>query len=206
MIEESVILAVFNKGKFEIDDTIKTESSFDIDNVKTAFKVADIVTRDDKSQNKIKVKWSIKNSNVLTKNTGRVYLIVVDKQIYKIGGSQCKGGIKSTIDSYINALTGHPSPNRYGIHLMIREELNKNKKVEIYMIESPKIKVKLSGLFNNYNEKYISAYKEMESICLKEYKNRLGNFPIWNFQESNKSLPQWVHTGRNKLSKKIKKA
>ena len=59
---------------------------------------------------------------------------------------------------------------------------------------------------NNYNEKYISAYKEMESICLKEYKNRLGNFPIWNFQESNKSLPQWVHTGRNKLSKKIKKA
>ena len=63
-----------------------------IDDVSTAMKVGDVVLRQDSSNNSIKVEWlEEKNGydiplSVLKDNSGRVYLIVIDGVIKKIGG------------------------------------------------------------------------------------------------------------------------
>ena len=63
-----------------------------MDDVSTAMKVGDVVLRQDSSNNPIKVEWlEEKNGydiplSVLKDNSGRVYLIVIDGIIKKIGG------------------------------------------------------------------------------------------------------------------------
>ena len=67
-----------------------------INKVKTAFKVADILPRNDpNNKNIIKMSWYEEKTGyniplkVLKNNSGRVYLISVDGRIKKIGGSHC---------------------------------------------------------------------------------------------------------------------
>ncbi len=40
------------------------------------------------------------SQKILSENVARVYLIVVDGEIKKIGGSEATGGIKSTLEIY----------------------------------------------------------------------------------------------------------
>lgn len=54
--------------------------------------------------------------SILTSNVARVYLIVVDGEIKKIGGSQADGGIKSTLSIYRDGgVKGRPSIRSFGI-------------------------------------------------------------------------------------------
>jgi len=73
-----------------------------IKDVKTCFKIADVVLDKEHKQNHIKINFlpEIIDENgqkleksILANNVGRVYIIVVDEIIKKIGGSQSKGGI-----------------------------------------------------------------------------------------------------------------
>jgi hypothetical protein len=171
----------------------------EITKVKTAIKVANIVIRDDSSKNKIKMQWENLGTDILKDNSGRVYLIVVDGEIYKIGYSQSKHGIKGTWYPYCGAMSGAPSVRTYGIHILIREQLNLGKKVELYMIVSKKIKVMVSGLFDS-TELEVSASKEMERLCLEEYVIIENQFPIWNFQESNRPWPKYIQDACNLLN------
>jgi len=126
----------------------------DIKEVKTAFKVADVLL--DKEHGIRHIKFVFlnevydENNNQLDKkilkdNSGRIYLLVSDGIIMKIGGSQSKGGIKSTLSFYQGGMQGGPSIRTYGIHLLLKEELEKNKKVEVYMITSQKARMKVKG-------------------------------------------------------------
>lgn len=72
-----------------------------ISEVKTAFKIADVeyVERSTKLNFNYLKELRDENGNVLpqkilSENVARVYLIVVDGEIKKIGGSQAIGGIK----------------------------------------------------------------------------------------------------------------
>ena len=169
-----------------------------ISKVKTAIKVAKIIKCDGNKRRKLQIEW-FGNKTLLTANKGRVYLIVVNGKIYKIGGSQAKGGIKGTMKPYIHAaLTGAPSIRTYGIHILIREALNKQKKVELYLIQSPEVKIKVPGLFKNVT-KSVAPFKEMESQCLHDYIECVGKFPIWNFQESLNAWPIHIQRGCNKI-------
>ena len=127
-----------------------------------------------------------------------VYLIIVNKKIKKIGGSQCKGGIKATMGFYTSAMQGGPSIRSYGIHLLIKKELEKHKKVEIYMIVSKEIRTKIKGLFKAHKGKVV-AFKEMEERCNEDYKSIIGEYPEWHFQSKGKG-------GGHRWSKWIRKS
>ena len=75
--------------------------------VKTAFKIADVEFVAGSTKLNFNYLKELRDENgkalpqsILTQNVARVYLIVVDGVIKKIGGSQAVGGIKSTLQIY----------------------------------------------------------------------------------------------------------
>lgn len=174
-----------------------------IDLVKTTIKVGDIILRNDESDNKIRVEWC---ENVpkylLNDESGRVYLIVVNNLIMKIGGSIAKNGIKGTWSAYCNSLNGSPSVRSYGIHILIREELERGNRVELYLIISEKVQAPVKGLFGFVTKEIGYNFKEMENECKEDYFNIMGEYPPWNFQERNQAWPIYIQEGCNEINKK----
>jgi len=162
-----------------------------INKVKTALKVADILPRNDSNvKNIIKMFWyEVKNGysnplKVLKDDSGRVYLIVVDGIIYKIGGSQCINGIKGTWQPYCGGMGGSPSVRTYGIPILIREKLDSGSKVELYMITSEDVKAPVKGLFDEKVQNVGIDFTAIEDKCKEDYKKITGNYPDWNFTEN----------------------
>ena len=126
-----------------------------------------------------------------------VYIFVVDGFIKKIGKTSGKGGVKSCMNFYCSAGQGDDGPNRFAINWMIREEFQKGKKVEIYMKYLEPIRKNVPGLFG-FKEEHVTIDPAcMEQLALNEYKERLGKYPDWNFQECNEPIPrviQMAHT------------
>jgi hypothetical protein len=186
-----------------------------IEDVKTAFKIANVVLNKKHPKNHIKFIYlkDIKNEegkklekNVLNKRVGFVYLIIINGKIKKIGGSQGKGGIKSTMNFYEGAMQGGPSIRSYGIHLLIKKELEEGKKVEIYVIVSKEIKTEIKGLFETHRDKVV-AFKEMEEKCNEDYKSRTEKYPDWHFQSRGRGKgyrwPEWVRKSYKKYIGKL---
>ncbi len=159
-----------------------------IKDVKTAIKVGDFALRQN-HRNKIDLKYLPDLSNkILTDDSARIYLIVQDGIIKKIGGSASKGGIKATMIFYISAMTGSPGVPRFVLHLLIERALRDKSKVELFMITSPRTLAKISGLFG-YKRVEIASFKEMEDLCKSDYYSKEKKYPDWNFQENHKSYP-----------------
>src|SRR3989344_6547139 len=130
-----------------------------IKDVKTAIRVGDLILRRN-HRNKIDIKYLPNLSNkVLADNSARIYLIVQDGIIKKIGGSASKGGIKATMMFYVSAMTGSPGVPRFVLHLLIERALRKKSKVELFIITSPRTLAKVSGLFG-YKKVEIASFKE----------------------------------------------
>jgi hypothetical protein len=160
-----------------------------INKVKTAIKVGEFVLYPEHPRNKIRTIFNTQiDQKILTNEAGRVYLFVIDGIIKKIGGSSGMGGIKSTLSFYTGSMTGSPGKPRFILHLLIRDELKKGRKVEIFMIMSNKAIAPVSGLFDS-KEMEIASFKEMEDRCRKDYFLSEQSFPEWNFKENNKSYP-----------------
>ena len=159
-----------------------------IKNVKTAIKVGDFVLKQN-HRNHIDIKYlPTLNNKLLTDNSARVYLIIQDGVIKKIGGSASKGGIKATMIFYVSAMTGSPGVPRFVAHLLIEKALRSKSKVELYMITSPKTLAKVSGLFG-HKKVEIASFKEMEDLCKSDYFSKEGKYPDWNFQENHEPYP-----------------
>lgn len=159
-----------------------------IKEVKTAIKVGDFALRQN-HRNKIDIRYlpSI-GKKTLIDDAARIYLIVKDGVIKKIGGSASKGGIKATMMFYISAMTGSPGVPRFILHLLIERALRNKSKVELFMITSPRTIAKISGLFG-YKKVEIASFKEMEDLCKSDYFSREEKYPDWNFQENHKPYP-----------------
>lgn len=158
-----------------------------IKDVKTAIKIGDFVLKQN-HRNKIDIKYLPLNKDVLEKTPARVYLIVQNGIIKKIGGSASNGGIKTTMNFYVSAMTGSPGAPRFIVHLLIEKALKEKSKVELYMITSPKTLAKVSGLFG-YKKVPVASFKEMENLCKSDYFSREKRYPDWNFQENHKPYP-----------------
>jgi hypothetical protein len=177
-----------------------------IENVKTAIKIGDFILRRG-HKNKIDIKYlSDIDKKILTDDSARVYLIVQDGIIKKIGGSTSKGGIKATMSFYISAMTGSPGVPRFVNHLLIERALRKKSKVELFMITSPKTLARVSGLFSTKKMK-IASFTEMEDLCKSDYYSKEGRYPDWNFQENHEPYPSDLARKHNlyhrkRLSKK----
>jgi len=179
-----------------------------IEDVKTAFKVADVVLDKEHEKNYIKFvflselfdeKGKKLDKSILRDKRGRVYIITVDGVIKKIGGSIDKGGIKATLSFYQAAMQGRPSLRSYGTHLLIKEALEKGSSVEIYMITSTGIEAPIKGLFSEKAAiKMVAVFKEMEDRCKEDYNQIEGTYPEWNFQERGVPWPAYLQESHNK--------
>ena len=95
-----------------------------IKDVKTAIKIGNFALRQN-HRNKIDIEYlSGLSKKILTDNSARIYLIVQDGIIKKIGGSVSKGGIKATMSFYTSAMTGSPGVPRFVGHLSIEKALS----------------------------------------------------------------------------------
>ena len=184
-----------------------------IKEVKTAFKVADVVLDKKHKQNHIKMEYLPNlidemgrklDKKILKDNAGRVYIIIVNGSIKKIGGSQSKGGIRATLSFYQSAMQGGPSLRSYGIHLLIKEALDEGSRVEIYLITSKSVRASVKGLFSE-ERKQTNVFKEMEDKCKEDYKKIEGDFPEWNYQERAVLWPKKIHKSYVEfLAKRVK--
>lgn len=186
-----------------------------ITEVKTAFKIADVEYVPGKTKLKFNYLQNLKDekgeelpSSILTENLARVYLIVVDGEIKKIGGSQDKGGIKGTLSIYKDGgVNGRPSIRSFGIWYFLYSTILKNKKIEFYMIYQDNFEKEIKGLFGNHNVKHASiSYKFIEECCIKDYKLRENNsFPEWNVQEQGKDWPMEIKEDHAEILKNSSK-
>lgn len=94
-----------NTKKLIIED-----DSIDIWEVPNIIYIGNIVEKTTNSKGKWKLEY-ICEKEIQKKENGRIYFIIVDDQIYKIGSSECKGGIKNTFAFYEGGLGGSPFIN-----------------------------------------------------------------------------------------------
>ncbi|MCQ2837478.1 GIY-YIG nuclease family protein [Helicobacter pylori] len=170
-----------------------------ISKVKTAFKIADVEYVKDSTKLNFNYLKDLKDENnqslsqnILTQNVARVYLIVVDGEIKKIGGSQADGGIKSTLNIYKDGgVKGRPSVRSFGVWYFLYHTILTGAKIEFYMIYQPNFETQVKGLFGFHAIKDASiSYKLLEQACLTDYRNNNNDaLPEWNAQEQGKDWP-----------------
>ena len=171
-----------------------------INQVTTAIKVCDFTLATNK-KGWLDCDWTIKDKSVLKDPSGRVYLLVIDGDIMKIGGSADKGGIKRTLTTYASGNCGRPSIRTYGICKLMKDALENNSKVECYMITSERVVASVKGLFGNDNV-LVAAYKEMESKCVEDFVKTEGCLPSWNFQEAGIAWDKTIQESHAKIMMK----
>lgn len=177
-----------------------------IDKVLTATKFADVIL-DEKNKKYFQLVWDKSKEDLYKMEVDRIYLIVVDGIIKKIGGSGCEGGLIKTITTYRDSsISGKPSPRTIGVPYLINQTLQKGSKVEIYGILGELVMTEIKGLFG-MNRKYASpSFKYMEKCCLEDYYSLLSTYPDWNFQEKNEKWPdEVIELHLELLNKKSKK-
>lgn len=125
----------------------------------------------------------IYEDKIINNNTGRVYIIVSNNEIMKIGVSMADGGIKKTIYSYVNGDKGKPSLRSFGINFLIKNELKMGKRVEFYHLILTNIFTNVPGLFD---EEVLECcfFKESEKKCLNDFYQIENKYPLWNLQEN----------------------
>ncbi len=180
--------------------------------VKTAFKIADVEFVPNNTKLNFRYLKNLKDENnkklpqsILRENVARVYLIVVNGEIKKIGGSQAEGGIKQTLEIYRDGgIGGRPSIRSFGIWYFLYSTMLQKHKTEFYMIFQPNFKADVKGLFG-YNRVTNASYsyKILENCCMNDYLNQSNRkFPDWNIQEQAGDWPSEVKMKHSDLLKK----
>jgi len=179
-----------SKPKLIIEESDESPN-IDIEKVKNIVFIGDIINKNVDCNTKGKWKLDYKCDKIIQKKeNGRIYFILVNNEIYKIGSSECKGGIKNTFSFYEGGLGGSPSIRTFGIHLLIQKQLNLGRKIRIYALFIEPIRVVISGLLSSVEKITYPQIKEMEDLCREDYKKVYGRYPIWNFQENVQEWPE----------------
>ncbi|MDR0449219.1 MAG: hypothetical protein LBG89_02025 [Rickettsiales bacterium] len=160
---------------------------------KNAFKIADVkIDHSDilsfiykEYPNLVDENGKVLPKNFLKKNIGRVYLIVVNGTIVKIGGSEAAGGMQGTLSIYKDGgLNGQPSPRSIGVWWHLFHELVRGNKVEFFMIYQDSFKGDVKGLSGVKRQDVSISYKHIELACLADYFAAEHKYPDWNYQEN----------------------
>ena len=170
-----------------------------ISQVKTAFKIADVEFVEGSTKLNFNYLKDLKDENgkalpkdFLRQNVARVYLIVVDGEIKKIGGSQALGGMKNTLEIYRDGgVNGCLNIRSFGVWYFLYHTILSGAKIEFYMIYQENFTKEIKGLFalKTVQNAYIS-YKLIEECCVEDYLAcENGKHPEWNVQEQGKDCP-----------------
>ena len=128
----------------------------------------------------------------LKDNRGRVYFIVLDDEIHKIGGSQAKGGIQATISPYLGGFAKGMSPRTYCVWNYMFQKLKLGHTINIYFILAPSFEIMIPSMYNNKLKITTADYHDIESDCIQEYIKEENQYPYLNIQESGR---HWIDTG-----------
>jgi len=183
-----------------------------ITDVKTAFKIADVKFIKNSTKLDFVYLTNIKDENnnplqkdILTKNYSRVYIIVVDGIIKKIGASQDKGGMKGTLSIYKDGgVKGRPSIRSFGIWYFLYHTILQGKKIEFYMIYHDDFEYEVKGLFGKHKVSQASiSCKLIEECCISDYLSKENNkYPEWNVQEQGMDWPMEIKNEHSEITKK----
>ena len=124
-----------------------------------------------------------------------VYIFVVDGEVFKIGQTGGKGGLKSAINFYLLSGQDDPGLNRFTINYLIRESLEQGKCVELYFYYEESEERLVKGLNGKVHkvESLVVPPKDLEHFWLDDYKSDNGVYPTWNFQEKNEKIRSDIH-------------
>jgi hypothetical protein len=138
------------------------------------------------------VKWD-KNFNLKNNFLSIVYIFTVDGMIKKIGKTDGNGGISAGLSFYLNAGTDDPGLNRFVINRFMRDAIEQNQKVEVYMFYLDKVQQEIPTLFGPKIKEVRINSMDMEAESLHSYYKETGKYPDWNYQEAGISLPGRLH-------------
>lgn len=181
-----------------------------IKDVKTAFKIADVQYVKNSTTLNFKYLSNIKDENgnllpndILTKNYARVYLIVVDGEIKKIGASQDKGGMKGTLAIYKDGgIKGRPSIRSYGIWYFLYHSILQGCKIEFYMIYHKDFTYEVKGLLGIHKVTNANINcKLIEECCIIDYLSKENKYPDWNVQEQGMDWPDDIKKEHSEITK-----
>lgn len=137
----------------------------------------------DESKNKWNITY-VQNNELLKNKNNRIYLIVVDDKITKIGSSSAQGGIKDTFRHYVNP--GKCASKRtIGVHLNIKEELKNGRIVKFYCKFNKHRKEIIKGFFSEQEIEVCTNIFHLEKLHLEDFKKIYNCYPIWNLKEKN---------------------
>ncbi len=183
-----------------------------ISQVNTAFKIADVEYVNNSTKLNFNYLTDLKDENgnplpkdILTKNYSRVYLIVVNGEIKKIGASQDKGGMKGTLSIYRDGgINGRPSIRSYGVWYFLYSTILTGKKIEFYMIYHDDFETEVKGLFGLHTVSNANINcKVIEECCIIDYLSvENNNYPDWNIQEQGKDWPEDVKIEHSEITRR----
>lgn len=132
---------------------------------------------------------------LVSKYLSIVYIFVVDGEVYKIGQTGGKGGLKTAINFYLKSGQDDPGLNRFTINYLIRESLEQGKCVELYFYYEDSEERLVKGLYGNTHkvESLVVPPKDLERLGLDDYKSDNGEYPLWNFQERSEKIRSDIH-------------
>jgi hypothetical protein len=125
--------------------------------------------------------------------SSRVYWVVVDGEIIKIGGSNAKNGITGTISAYLGGTKDSGrgpgkgnSPRTYSVSKYMLECLKAGQKVEIYFANLPQTTLPVYNSRGQVisTQPVSAAFHDFEKALVDEHKNLEGKYPFLNPQEA----------------------
>lgn len=158
-----------------------------IDYITTMTRVGEIVIKDPNEYKLALIQDPYITDDQLKDNRGRVYALVVDNKIIKLGGSQQKGGIRATIGCYLNGFKPKNSQRTYCVWHYLHKALKNNKKVEFYCVWAAKVTAEVATMTGSVIKEATVDFHEMEYNFVQEYLQVEGQHPELNVQESGKT-------------------
>lgn len=134
--------------------------------------------------------------------TGRVYWLVVDDEIQKIGGGDGGGGISATMGPYLGGTkdTGRGPGNgmsdrSYSVANFLKMSVQSGRKVEVYFVNLPQSQQPVYDSKGNVVEHTLvnCSYKPFERALVDEFKKETGDYPFLNTQEAKRKWNEMKH-------------
>lgn len=163
-----------------------------IDHITTMTRVGSIVLREGSTQRLDLAADAAVTREQLRDYRGRVYAIVVDGEIKKIGGSQDKGGIQGTLSWYFNGFNKGNSERTYCTWNYMWQAIAAGRSVEIYAVWAPLVTVTIPTMTGELTKEMPVDFHTIEAAFNKEYFDLEGAHPELNMQESS---GKWADTG-----------
>ena len=151
------------------------------------------VVKHDTHPKKLKFNYDNEITKEIRKdNRGRVYAIVVDREIVKIGGSQAKGGIDGTFGAYFGGFAKGMSERTYCVWNFMMQQIEQGKNVEVWCVWAHTVTLPVPTMYGREEQTIAIDFHAIENNFVNEYVRIESTHPYLNTQEAGR---RWVDTG-----------